>query len=310
MRGRVALGLAGVMVYALCAAPAGAGLWGELYRGLELVATPSGSPLSTLGDGSRVNGARLGRLRIMPNDFGDGHRLEFDRTFGRDSRGRPEILDLGQFEVELAGATQMTASYTDRWLLTGNMEFVASDLNYRTAVKSGALDAQLTGTLDVANALEINQLGFYTIQINISNDNSELVVDTLSDSTNEELDFDIGPITLQGNVFVDLFISFMGAIGVDTTELSRLSPQSPADAVSAALADAWQRQALVAGYTISADADGTLVFDPIDSLGTDVAPIVESARLVSDAPARYGLVTPEPSAIVLLLLGTLFLRRR
>ena len=49
------------------AASAQAGLYQDIYRGLDTLATPLGSVLATTADGTRVNGARSGRLRIAPS---------------------------------------------------------------------------------------------------------------------------------------------------------------------------------------------------------------------------------------------------
>ena len=109
------------------------GLWTELYRGLDILATPSGSPIFPTGDGTRVNGQRSGRLRHVQNVPGDGWTLEFDRSFGNDSRGRPEILDLGAFEIEMAGAIQTTAGFTSRGFLIGDLN---SNINNRRTLSS------------------------------------------------------------------------------------------------------------------------------------------------------------------------------
>lgn len=93
-----------LIVLAAASVPqAQSGLYEDIYRGLQLAATPSGYPLTGTADGTRVNGQRAGRLRILPDQVGQGYTLEFDRSFGQDSRGRPEILDLGAYELELAG---------------------------------------------------------------------------------------------------------------------------------------------------------------------------------------------------------------
>ena len=289
------------------ATSASAGIWENFYQGVQYAATPIGGPLSFTSDGTRINGARSGRVRIVPDMLSNGHRLEFDRTFGVDSRGRAEVFDLGPYELELQGSTQATLSYGRRGFLTGSAEFFANNLNYRSSIKTGGADAELTGTLSYANSLDINQFGFYTIQINISNDNAELTTGTLGDQHTEELEFDVGPITLEGNIFLDLFIEVLGAIGVDTSGIERLTPGSPADAVVDALSNAFQHDALVAGLSVT-NKDAGVALQVLPVLGeatTLTAGEVEYG--VSDATRRAAL--PEPATLVLLALGALTLRR-
>ena len=139
--------------------PAFGDFFQDLYYGLQLLGRPSGSPLTPGPAGGLQLGNRFGRVRIVPNAPGDGHRLEFDRAFGNDPLGRPEILDLGSFELQLAGQIQMTAGYTNTDFLTGNFNSAINELDYSLRGKTGAQDFVLSGRLNGASALEVNRFG-------------------------------------------------------------------------------------------------------------------------------------------------------
>ena len=278
------------------------GLWVDLFRGLDLYATPSGTPILPTADGTRINGQRSGRLRVVPNVPGDGWDLELDRTFGNDSRGRPEVIDLGLMELQLSGTTQMTAGLTRRGMLIGNLNASANNLNYTLSAKTGGQDAQLTGTLNVAANVEINQLGFYTMRLNVANAGSQLTLDGVVANVDDSTDFNIGPIAVEGNIFFDGFVALLSSVGVDTTELERLTPNSPIDQITDAIQQQLQQNALVAGVSFDND---TLTFNalalPANNGIAGVAGDPFSAS--AGAAERDGLTVPEPSALVLMTIG-------
>jgi hypothetical protein len=294
-----ACGAAIVMsVYAVT--PARAGLYDDIYQGLLILSTPSGYPLLTAADGSRVNGQRSGRLLIQPNTPGRGYELQFNRVFGLDSEGRPEVLDLGNFEIQLSGATQATLGYTDRGPLTGTANITANNLNYILRAKSGIQDATLTGTLNVAENIEINQFGFYEASINVSNTNSALILNGSLAQETIPKNFDIGPINVKGNIFFDAFVALLSSLGFDTTGLQALTPGSP---IGQIIDDITQQvPELVAGVQVS--ADGQLLPAP---LAVDVAPALPAIDPLP-AETRPGLAIPEPGTLLLLGLGACFWR--
>lgn len=299
-------------------ASADAGLWQDIYRGLDIAATPLGGPIQRTGDGTAVNGARSGRVRIVPNGvLGDGYRLEFDRSFGVDSRGRPETLPLGAIgDVTLSGSSQMTAGFNRTGKLWfGEMSSALNNLDYEIRTKVGVQDAVLTGRLNVASALEINSLGFYDLTLNMSNTNSQVELDGVLVRNEEDKNFDVGPVVISGNVFYDMFLGVLGAAGVDITDAASITPQSPITAI----VDGWRSdfQTLASESTTSA-TDPTLLARAV--LGHDeqaaqelVAGLVaDSTRVdVTDVSVSVnpGPVMPEPGTVVLLALGGLTFAR-
>lgn len=295
---------------AVAAAPAWAGLYDNIYRGFELLTTPSGS-VTSAGDGTLVNGARLGRLRIEHNRAGRGYELQLDRTFGPDSGGRPEVLDLGPYELELNGTTTATMSYTRggfvkrRGFYTGNLDFAANNLQYALRAKSGFQDVELVGRLNATGASEVNMLGFYTVSLNVSNTDSELRLDGSLVEDEIDTDYDIGPINVRGNIFVDALSGILQGAGVDTTALDELFPKSPINNITDALIAQFDKQTQTAGLSISDVSVSTST-----ALADDV--IAGTISEQATAAAAQPQVVPEPSTVTLLVLGgaTLLLSRR
>lgn len=290
----------------LCSAPALGGFYEDLYRGLGYFATPTGSPVRTAAGGGQSNGNRYGRLRIVPNEFGEGHRLELDRTFGADARGRPEVFDIGMLELQLNGATASTIQYTGRGVQTLNVDMFANNVGYILTDKTGAQDFELTGSLSINHQLEINRLGFYYLDLEINNTNATLKADGLVVDGPTDADFDVGPISIRGNVFVDAACAALTALGLDTSELEGLFPASPIDRINDEIEAFIGQQRLVLGEAL---ADGTLGTE--SALTSQEFPR-ELVGTVND-PATYGPPLNVPESTTLLLIGTLTLiglRRR
>lgn len=279
----------------------------DVFRGLQFATTPIG-PVFQTADGAIVNGARLGRIRFEENQFGDGWEVLIDRNFGPDSTGRPEIFDLGPLELELAGQTNTTLGFTRNGFLIGSLDQVFNNVGYRLAVTTGAADATVTGVLNIGNSIDINQFGFYEAVVNVSNDSSSLIVDTLDDDFTEELDFDIGPINVRGNIFLDGFVLLLNNLGFDTSGIEDLTGRSGIAELTRELEAAVQDAAFVAGEqldfsdTLIADASFSVELDPahFDSLGSDV----DGSQLQVQAVPEAG------TSGMLLVLTLLFLRRR
>ncbi|MCK4341765.1 MAG: PEP-CTERM sorting domain-containing protein [Phycisphaerae bacterium] len=302
------------VIVSLGVVSAEAGLWQDIYLGLNYAATPTGSPVFTTADGTQVNGARSGRVRIVPNGVvGRGYRVEFDRAFGVDSRGRPETLRFAcGAELMLQGSIQATAGYTtgfnDKYKC-GHAEMTVNNLHYGLRTKAGLQDVELFGTLDLINALEINPLGFYSLRLNISNTNSRLELDGLVIRDEKDINFDIGPIVVEGNIFVDATLALLTSLGVDVSELEQIFPQSPIDRIDDAIAEQLQTT-VVAGELAEADL-APLLLDSVfqqdeDALQQLVEELIASSGDLTDGTAAK--TGPEPGAVpepgtLLLVLG-------
>ena len=283
------------------------GLFEDIYRGLELVVTPSGAPIIGTADGFRVNGQRRGRLRILPDSAGQGYTLEFDRSFGLDSAGRPEVLDLGMYELELSGNTSATFGYTKRGMLIGNGDLVFNNLTYSLRGKTGAQDFDLRGTLGVSSSLELNQLGFYTLKMDVSNTNSALIVDgVLANDDDTDVNFDIGPISIDGNIYADAFMMIAGALGMDIAPLEQMFPGSPVDRLLQPIqAELENTAALIAGLQL----DGDDQLPPAPNVAELSAPSILSSQAITnlDGDKANSNLVPEPGTLLLIGLGGLLL---
>ncbi|RMF84173.1 MAG: hypothetical protein D6744_03565 [Planctomycetota bacterium] len=283
------------------ALPVRAGLFEDLYRGATLFATPSGGPLSGTVGGGLANGQRLGRVRIVPNRFGKGWRFELDRSFGADSFGRPEVFDLGNYELELSGSLNATGEITTRGIPTFESDFATNQLNYSLRAKSGAQDVDLSGTLNIQHVGEFNPLGFYDVQITVSNTNSELSFDGVAVDGGIDTDFDVGPISLRGNVFVDLIAAGLASLGVDVSIVSEIFPASPIDRIVEDIQASLAQQAKVLSQRFAADPIES--GDPAAGLAP-VAPddaALDSSALVGPVAGGVSYTTtptpiPEPHA--------------
>ena len=286
-----------MLVALLGATHAFGGLYQDLFRALDIYATPTGGPLSRGADGMRFNGQRTGRLRIIPESIGDGFTLELDRNFGTDSRGRPEIMDFGPLEIELSGTTGATLGYTNRGIPAANANIGANNLQYSLRFKTGAQDVDVSGTLNSFLAMEVNRFGFYSMQLTANNaGDSQVMLDGVLVNDQLDTNFNVGPITVEGNVFFDAFLGVLTAFGADTTGLEGITPQSPIDRINDEIERVLRGQlnGQVAGLTL----DG-------ESLALPAG--IEPARQAPSIPV------PEPGTLILIGVGGLgyyFTQRR
>lgn len=299
-----------VMFVALGVVTAQGDLFQDIYRGLEIAATPTGYPVFSSGDGTRVNGARTGRVRIVPNGIGPGYELQFDRTFGVDSTGRTETLHLGGLaDLTLQGNTQMTLGYNGKKFRTVHGELGANNLGYDIRTKVCAQDAELFGVMNMVGAFELNPFGCYRVTYELTNSDSKLLLDGVVVRDEQDMNFDVGPIVVEGNIFLDATAALLTSFGVDTSGLEALTPKSPMDEINEAIENQIQQATVVAGETVESDLAQLLLQTVLEGNGEASQALIEG--LVADVgeddnqSARVGpMMVPEPGTLALLALGT------
>ncbi len=284
-----------------------AGVFQDIFRGLDLLATPSGSTVATTSDGTRVNGARVGRLRVERTGLGRGWELQFDRSFGVDSSGRSETLNLGGIgDISLQGSTQATLGYSGKKFRSITASVNVDDLDYLFRSRVGVQDAELLGTLDYTLAMQVNPLGFYDLVLSASNTNSQFALDGVIIRDEQDTNFDIGPISISGNVFYDGALSLLTMFGVDTTELESAFPQSPVDQINEAIRAELQELNLVAGESVEAELTASMLealLDPESGVVSDLFDEATETLINGDTSESEAALVPEPSTLLLALLG-------
>jgi hypothetical protein len=274
-----------------------AGVYTDIWQALDLAATPSGFPIQLTGDGARVNGSRSGRLRIVPTTLGQGYELQFDRTFGVDTRGRPEVLRLGGAgEIELSGLTQMTLGYSGRKNFRSiDGSAIVNNMSYRFSTKLGVQDAEITGALNGAAIFNVNPLGFYNVRMQIDNVNSSVLLDGVAVRDTEDLNFDIGPINVTGNIFVDGAAALLTSLGVDATALEDLFPKSGIDRIDDAI-----REQLQQGLTLGTLATAPVADETALDFPTDVSTLSDAS---ASAEYTQPSAIPEPGTLLIMTLS-------
>lgn len=284
--------LAGLVVL-----PASADIWEDVYRGLQIATIPV----------AQRGGERFGRVGILPNRLGDGYRLEFDRNFGLNNLGRPEVYDLGNLELELRGSIQGTFGFTRRGIPTANGDLTATNLTYALRGKTGAQDLTLEGTLNLNQQIEVNPLGFYTVDIDVNNTASRLLADGVAVDGDLDTDWDFGPISIRGNIYFDAVVGLLNGLGVDTSRVEQIFPDSPISVINSRISDLLNRDGDVLGELAlndSARVSDAALFADADTFFSALADDLDAAQV--DQP----IAVPEPSAIVLLAMGAAALVRR
>ncbi len=335
------------------ASPARAGFadWQQIiFRGTEyagnqlFLSAPQGGPLFNFN---------LFEQRLEFNRAGDGYTYEFYRFFGPDSFGNTNTLDLGPFKLEL-GADQAFAAgaqpvgihnkvgYTMRFIpevffetqtgqrtfnqFSGISTFAPTPLSYTATFNGGFQDFQWTGNALVDTSGRLNVLGFYDYSLRFTNIGN-YTADGMLVQDETVTDFDIGPIDVSGNIFMDMTAGFLQGIG------SAIGAVPPRVVSGAAAKDKETEELLArldAGEALSDEEISYLVQemistaiekDPIGVMLNGIPETVEgfeslSFTLSADTEgldeavsAGNNLIVPEPGTLVLLamVIGSLAL---
>ncbi len=314
-----------VLMVGLVAAPAQAGLGRKLVRNITLGLSPS---IGTIQNGPNFNENDLSQ-RFNVDPLTEGRSYEVQRFFGDDSFGNPETLNLGLLNVELGppdgsplrgAGFYSRVGYNKRIVPEVYWDFRTTGRNVSTFIGTSSAPAPLQYNIDMNNGLDaarlngqilinssgsVNVLGFYDVDLTVSNSGT-LSTDGLLTDRDQELNFDIGPIKLRGNVAVDTALAvldFVGEqLGVPEEEFSVLGlRERTSDEIV---------RAIESGQAISAADFNALVAALIEN--PDAVDLPASA-LPAPAGSTQSLqaTVPEPgTAVLLIIAATLGLTRR
>lgn len=266
-----------LVLLAFTANPARAGVWRDIGFGLGL----AGFELQ--GDHNIISGGADFRIS---NDF----------------VGVP--LDAGYADLTLLGPISLSFATGGRGLSTLDFSLrtaldtttPASPLGYSFNADVGSQETQVLGNFLLDANLSFNGFGFYDLDLIYSSrqtvENDGRVV-----NSSDNYDFDIGPIDIRGNVFVDMFglvtAPLFSALGIEspfqqgTTLLTLLTPggfEELAEFSLANLATAPDPFATLSDFLLGADGNAAAF----------------ASRTVLPNSLR---VVPEPTVILLMLLG-------
>jgi hypothetical protein len=230
-----------VMVFAgvvFCmASVAGAGGFQQmLFRGLEYVGNPN--YLTSPQNGPLYNFNRYTQ-QIQYNRASGGYTFESFRSFGPDSFGNPNTLDLGPLKIQLGTDPALIQTGQPTGILTragysttilpevtfdsqsgqnifnqfsGISSFSPSPLNYTVTLNTGVQDYSWTGNALLDAHGSLNAMGFYDFQFNFVNVGN-YTADGVLVKDEQVTDFDLGPIDVSGNLLMDAIGSIWQATG-------------------------------------------------------------------------------------------------
>lgn len=169
-----------VLSLSMSAATVHANPWGEVARGFEAFGYQFNGQRNIFGDGWDIN-----MTAVYPN--------QRDFNFGvADLKIGPGISNI-KMGYTLLGGPQAHFSWD-----TGGMA-----LPYTFKINNGIQDYTATGNLAANVSTNINLLGFYDMQVQISN-RGTWQTNGFTDNSNGPISSDIGPINISGNIYADL----------------------------------------------------------------------------------------------------------
>lgn len=297
-----------------------AGLGRRLVRGITYSLSPT---IGTIQNGPNVNN-NIFAQRFSENPITDGKSYEFERFYGDDSYGSADTLNLGFLNVQLrqpdgsglqGAGVYSKVGYNKRLVPEFYFESRTTGRNFGSFAGAGSVSAPLQYLIETNNGFEsstlagqlnyttngsMNLLGFYDVELSASNTGT-WTTDGGAVDRNQNVDFDIGPVNLSGNAFVDTALSVVDLIGEQVFGVPpddfnpNLARLRSADEISAAIA---------AGESITAPELASLVeahlADP------EGVPLPENPN--SSAGAANPV--PEPASLLLLAAAAAAMARR
>lgn len=143
--------------------------------------------------------------QLERNLWGDGWTYNYAANYF------DEVFDFGTSELVLNGSLGGTAGFTTRGIpdLNFSMQTGAAGMTYDYECGCGLEKVSVTnGNVVIDADVRINTLGCYTVDVEINN-RGELVAEGLYEDT-KSLNFDLGPVSLEGFIWIDMINSMFG----------------------------------------------------------------------------------------------------
>jgi|CXWL01.1.fsa_nt_gi hypothetical protein len=226
-------GAAAVLISTSSASGQFSGLQQTLLNGIEhldirnFISQPQGGPFLDFN---------IYEQRLEYNRTGDGYTFENVRFFGPDSFNNPNTIDLGPLKIQLGGVDPAILAsgqpvgisnrlgYTTRFIpelffntttgqrafdqFSGLSTFAPAPLRYNISMTTGVQDFEWSGSARIDSSGQINAMGFYKYNLQFTNIGSQTADGALVQ--NEQVtDFDVGPIDVEGNLFMDVLAGFL-----------------------------------------------------------------------------------------------------
>lgn len=304
--------LIGAVVAACGASPAVAGMFENVLEGL------------------RVSGFTLG---IDQSNVSQSTVAAAGTTF------QGNTLDFGDFEVTLAGPVAAVVERGGRGIPTLDVILSTGALNvnpngvvtvgapqpvaYTINVDTGTNETNITGNFLLDARASINRYGSYDLKLQLSSRQTTEVRGRFDGNSPTNLDFDLGPIDIEGNIFADVLATvtdpFFESAGVENV-FALFSGRTFREAKARNEVDSL-RATVEAGGTLTENELArlgalSLVADVLGDEFPDVSFVSAGLADPNDAVAGDGTssnaIVPEPSTVFLLAmcLPAALLRRR
>ncbi|MHC4440978.1 MAG: PEP-CTERM sorting domain-containing protein [Planctomycetota bacterium] len=254
------------------------------------------------------------QFRGERNVLGDGWTIQTGATY--DNR----TFDFGVAQLTLTGQVAGEVGYTLRGIPKGDfvLNTGATPLAYEFKINNGIQNYVGTGSALIDIDTSINALGFYNQSFHISNrgeyELSGLVQDTGT------LDYDIGPINVSGNIFLDIIAALTQPFFAATGTQNPFAALSDRTGLVAGMTETIEELSarLTSGETLNERELGTMVNNAVlaSMLGspqlssTLFQDLLLPADLLEDLETAQanGLILesapiPEPATISLMALG-------
>lgn len=252
------------------------------------------------------------QVNIRRNLLGDGYDVNVSAVYNN------RRFDFGLAELTLSGTTSTDFNITRRVMPSVDFasQAVGQPLTYVYTLNDGIQDITATGSIDWQNSGTINALGFYDLQIYISN-RGTYESDGYGGKSTGDTDFDVGPINISGNVFLDLAAVLTQPLfdnaGTENP-FAKLSGMAAKETILQSTKDALEAKVAAGEVLSDAEIEDLIQMSIRSALLGDEAPAIgsllqsvtqgDSTATASSAGDRISAI-PEPATLALLGLALL-----